>query len=74
MNNSIVNVPEPVNEPIKDYKPNSPEKDSVLATYKNLKDSKLMLKCGSEESLLKVQRHQTCLLHMIINIYLANII
>ena len=39
MNNSIVNVPEPVNEPIKDYKPNSPEKDSVLATYKNLKDS-----------------------------------
>ena len=39
MNNSIVNVPEPINEPIKDYKPNSTEKDSVLATYKNLKDS-----------------------------------
>ena len=39
MNNSVVNVPIPVNEPIKDYKPNSPEKDSVLATYKNLKDS-----------------------------------
>ncbi len=36
MNNSIVNVPEPINEPIKDYKPNSTEKDSVLATYKNL--------------------------------------
>ena len=35
MNNSIVNVPEPINEPIKDYKPNSTEKDSVLATYKN---------------------------------------
>ena len=39
MNNSIVNVPEPINEPFKDYKPNSTEKDSVLATYKNLKDS-----------------------------------
>ena len=39
MNNSIVNVPNPVNEPIKDYKPNSPEKDSVLATYKELKNS-----------------------------------
>ena len=39
MNNSIVNVPEPVNEPIKDYKPNSTEKDSVLATYKHLKNS-----------------------------------
>ena len=39
MNNSIVNVPTPVNEPIKNYKPNSPEKESVLATYKTLKDS-----------------------------------
>ena len=39
MNNSIVNVPVPVNEPIKDYKPNSPEKESVLATYKTLKNS-----------------------------------
>ena len=40
MNNSIVNVPNPVNEPIKEYKPGSPEKESVLATYKRLKDSK----------------------------------
>ena len=39
MNNSIVNVPVPVNEPIKNYKPNSPEKESVLATYKTLKNS-----------------------------------
>ena len=39
MNNSIVNVPNPVNEPIKEYKPGSPEKESVLATYKKLKDS-----------------------------------
>ena len=38
-NNSIVNVPTPVNEPIKNYKPNSPERESVLATYKALKDS-----------------------------------
>ena len=34
MNNSIVNVPEPINEPIKDYKPNSTEKDSVLQHIK----------------------------------------
>ena len=39
MNNSIVNVPTPENEPIKSYKPKSPEKESVLATYKTLKNS-----------------------------------
>jgi 1-pyrroline-5-carboxylate dehydrogenase len=44
MNNSIVNVPDPINEPIKDYKPNSPEKESVLATYKDLKNSKTDVK------------------------------
>jgi 1-pyrroline-5-carboxylate dehydrogenase len=44
MNNSIVNVPNPVNEPIKDYKPGSPEKESVLDTYKRLKDSKTDVK------------------------------
>jgi 1-pyrroline-5-carboxylate dehydrogenase len=44
MNNSVVNVPNPVNEPIKDYKPGSPEKESVLATYKTLKDSKTDVK------------------------------
>ena len=44
MNNSVVNVPNPVNEPIKDYKPGSPEKESVLGTYKTLKDSKTDVK------------------------------
>ena len=44
MNNSIVNVPNPVNEPIKEYKPGSPEKESVLDTYKRLKDSKTDVK------------------------------
>ena len=44
MNNSIVNVPNPVNEPIKEYKPGSPEKESVLGTYKRLKDSKTDVK------------------------------
>ena len=44
MNNSIVNVPNPINEPIKEYKPGSPEKESVLATYKKLKDSKTDVK------------------------------
>ena len=44
MNNSIVNVPNPVNEPIKEYKPGSPEKESVLSTYKRLKDSKTDVK------------------------------
>ena len=44
MNNSIVNVPNPINEPIKDYKPNSAEKESVLAVYKELKNSKTDVK------------------------------
>ena len=44
MNNSIVNVPNPVNEPIKEYKPGSPEKESVLGTYKRLKNSKTDVK------------------------------
>ena len=39
MNNSVVNVPNPTNEPIRDYKPNSQEKESVLETYKSLKNS-----------------------------------
>ena len=42
MNNSIVNVPNPVNEPIKEYKPGSPEKESVLALIKDLKILKQM--------------------------------
>jgi len=74
MNNSIVNVPNPVNEPIKDYKPGSPEKESVLATYKRLKDSKTDVKCGLVVNLLRVLKPQICLLLMIINIFLVNII
>ena len=40
MNNSIVNVPNPVNEPIKDYKPNSPEKDSTYFKLPKVLDKK----------------------------------
>ena len=74
MNNSIVNVPEPINEPIKDYKPNSTEKDSVLATYKNLKDSTTDVKMWIGGKFVESSKHQTCLLHMTINIYLVNTI
>ena len=41
MNNSIASVPFPENEPIKNYKPNSQEKESVLKTYNKLKDSNI---------------------------------
>jgi 1-pyrroline-5-carboxylate dehydrogenase len=45
------NVPKPVNEPVKGYAPNSPEKNAVLATYKNMWNSKIdvPLYIGSEE-------------------------
>ena len=41
MNNSIASIPFPENEPIKNYKPNSQEKKSVLKTYNKLKDSNI---------------------------------
>ena len=45
------NVPKAVNEPVKSYAPNSPEKAAVLAAYKKMWDSKIdvPLYIGSEE-------------------------
>jgi 1-pyrroline-5-carboxylate dehydrogenase len=45
------NVPKPVNEPIKGYAPNSPEKNTLLAAYKSMWNSKIdvPLYIGSEE-------------------------
>ncbi|MBD3635845.1 MAG: L-glutamate gamma-semialdehyde dehydrogenase [Crocinitomicaceae bacterium] len=37
MPNAIYNVPYPVNEPVKSYAPNSPEKERLLETYKALR-------------------------------------
>jgi 1-pyrroline-5-carboxylate dehydrogenase len=45
------NVPKAVNEPVKSYTPNSPEKAAVLAAYKQMWNSKIdvPLYIGSEE-------------------------
>ncbi len=45
------NVPKAVNEPVKSYAPNSPEKSAVLAAYKQMWNSKIdiPLYIGSEE-------------------------
>jgi 1-pyrroline-5-carboxylate dehydrogenase len=45
------NIPKAVNEPVKSYAPNSPEKTSVLETYKTMWNSKIdvPLYIGSEE-------------------------
>lgn len=45
------NVPKAVNEPVKSYAPNSPEKTAVLAAYKSMWNSKIdvPLYIGSEE-------------------------
>ena len=45
------NVPKAVNEPVKSYAPNSPEKAAVLAAYKQMWNSKIdvPLYIGSEE-------------------------
>jgi 1-pyrroline-5-carboxylate dehydrogenase len=45
------NVPKAVNEPVKSYAPNSPEKAAVLATYKEMWNTKIdvPLYIGSEE-------------------------
>ena len=45
------NVPKAVNEPVKSYAPNSPEKAAVLAAYKQMWNSKIdiPLTIGSEE-------------------------
>ena len=39
MNNSIHNVPIPVNDPILDYAPGSPEKAAVLNAYEKMYNS-----------------------------------
>ena len=45
------NVPKAVNEPVKSYAPNSPEKAAVLAAYKEMWNTKIdvPLYIGSEE-------------------------
>tara|TARA_B000000557_G_C20691449_1_gene407535 strand:+ start:232 stop:441 length:210 start_codon:yes stop_codon:yes gene_type:complete len=69
MNNSIVNVPIPINEPIKEYRNNSPEKESVLKEYKKLRNSKTDVKMWIGGKFIRVQRLLLCLLHMNINIF-----
>ena len=51
MNNSNINIPYPVNEPILDYAPGSDERNSVLKTYDKLykKKSTVYLKINGEE-------------------------
>ena len=51
MNNSNINIPYPVNEPILDYAPGSDERKSVLKTYDDLYNNKLTvyLKINGEE-------------------------
>ena len=47
------NIPKAVNEPVKGYAPNSPEKNRVLEAYKAMWNSKIdvPLYIGSEEIL-----------------------
>lgn len=51
MGKGFFKVPEPVNEPVKSYAPGTPERDSVLAAYKTMFNSKVdvPLYIGSEE-------------------------
>ncbi len=43
MNNGMINVPTPVNEPILAYKPGSPERKQLKATLSALKNDKIMI-------------------------------
>lgn len=51
MATGFYNVPTPINEPVKQYKPNSPERIELLATYKKMYAEKvdIPLYIGSEE-------------------------
>lgn len=51
MSKGFFNVPKAINEPVKGYAPNSPEKEAVLATYKTMWNStiNIPLYIGSEE-------------------------
>jgi 1-pyrroline-5-carboxylate dehydrogenase len=55
------NVPKAVNEPVKSYAPNSPEKNSVLATYKAMWNSKIdvPLYIGNEEIRTGITKNMT---------------
>ena len=39
MGKGFFNVPTPVNEPVKSYAPGTPEREAVLATYKEMFNS-----------------------------------
>ncbi len=50
MNNTNINIPYPVNEPILDYAPESEERNSILTTYKKMyaKKSTVFLKINGK--------------------------
>src|SRR6187431_3317530 len=55
------NVPKAVNEPVKSYAPNSPERTSVLATYKAMWNSNIdvPLYIGNEEIRTGITKNMT---------------
>ena len=69
MASGFFKTPQPINEPVKDYSINSPEREEVLATYKTLynKQIQVPLYIGDSEIVTKQQTnmfpphdHQHC--------------
>ena len=57
MSNSFFSVPKPVNEPVLDYRKGSPEREEVLATYKEMYNNpvNVPLYIGAEKVVTKVR-------------------
>ena len=57
MNNTNINIPYPVNEPILDYAPESEERNSILTTYKKMyaKKSTVFLKINGKNKNFEVE-------------------
>lgn len=59
MLNSIPRVPHPKNEPVLDYSPKSPEKETVLATYKKLFETRVDIPLFIDGKAIRTERTAT---------------
>ena len=73
MARGFFNVPKAVNEPVKEYAPGSPEREEVLATYKEMFHSNIDVPMHINGEEVRTGNTKTLHLLMIINMLLGNI-
>lgn len=74
MGKGFFNVPIAVNEPVKSYAPGSPEREAVLAAYKDMWNTKVDVPLYINGKNVTTGNTKACLLHMTTSILLGRII